>query len=222
MIISSGIFAFSLKMCLLVHRNHKNHNHSWVQVDMLRSLEQNVFWSNSTDVLIWSKFPQFLQKTFTSVWREHLWWCQVVFLLFNQHSSPSNLILMHEEMRRLQLTAATNPIIHQTHLSCPDKVQLADLPMDWEELTIKECIVFVYFVSLEAASRTVPTHSSWTLFEQRPDAARLWSQAPWRKSESWTFIVFPFPRPQRNKQTQLFLANLTCVDDPNLTLMTHL
>lgn len=176
---------------------------------------------NGTAVLKWSKFPHFLQKTFTSVWTEHLWRCQVVFILFNHHFSPSSLTLTREEMRRLQFTAAMNHIIHQTrHLSCP--VQPADLPMDWAELKIKECIVFVYFASLETASRTFPTHSSRMLFEQRPDAARLWSQAPWRKSGSWTFIVFPFPRPQRNKQTQLFLANLTCVDDPNLTLMTHL
>lgn len=83
-------------------------------------------------------------------------------------------MLMHEEMRRLQFTEAMKQIIHRTrHLSGPDKVQLADFPMDWEELKIKECIVFVYFASLETASRTLPTHSSWMLFEQRPDAARL-------------------------------------------------
>lgn len=117
-IISSGIFGFSLKMCLLVHRNHKNHHYSWAQVDMLRSLEQNVFCSNfqghrCIKMIKISAQKQnkthFIWKTFMLAWREHLWWSQVVFIFFNQHYLPSSLMLMHEEMNRLSSVQADYP-----------------------------------------------------------------------------------------------------------------
>lgn len=88
-----------------------------------------------------------------------------------------------------------------------------------------------FYVGLKETSAKVPSDSkrkwkhAWCLVSfaafSRHNSRMLWPDTL-KKEPVLNFHCLLLPRPQRNKQTQLFLANRTCVDDPNLTLMTHL